>query len=194
MENSDCLWICPEFSTTSFALGEIPQELRCLLSMSNNYTQFSFDFIVPESQRGWVCEVVELIDEHTGDELEDASPLLVAIPDWNEYQEPGFDISIDMENGCCWIYAEETGNVDNVIAFLMALLIRLADESQREFGFIKRDSAHLKEVGFTYADTCSSMRVNEFGGGAVRVYLNGGGVSFQTMSAHQWLADAMAAD
>ena len=164
--------------------------------MANNYVQFSFDFFVPEGHRGWVREVEQLIEKHQGEEVDADNPLLVALPYWNEYQEAGFNIELDLEDGCCWIYAEENGNVDSVIYFLRALLKRVADESQAEFGFIKPDSMELKQVGFTYAETCSTMRVDNFGGGAVRVFLGDDLdeddlINVSWVNSHEWLANIM---
>lgn len=148
--------------------------------MANNYLQFSFDFIVPESQRGWVKEVFELGDEANGDDLPEGSLLAEVFPDWSEYQEMGFCGSIQADDGVCWIYAEEYGNTEQVCAFLVELLGRCHEAGE-----------DLKQVGFTYSETCSAMRVREFDGGAVHVFLNGSTPEVKWMHASQWLADVM---
>jgi hypothetical protein len=159
--------------------------------MANNYTQFSFDFIVPESQRVWVREIEELIEKHQGEEVVDG-PLLEALPYWNEYQEAGFILDIDLEEGCCWIHTDESGNTDSTVNFLQCLLARLADECKAEHGTVDPSKMELNEVGFTYSDTCSSPRVGEFGGGAIRIFVDGGTsmVESDYITTDGWLADA----
>lgn len=158
--------------------------------MSNNYTQFSFDFIVPESQRGWVREVEKLIEKHYGEEVEKAHPLAQALPYWNEYQEAGFKLDMDLEGGCCWIHTDESGDTESTVNFLQGLLSRIADEAKAKDGVCDPSKLELSEIGFTYSDTCSSPRVNEFGGGAIRVFLDGGTVETEWMDATGWLAEA----
>ena len=148
--------------------------------MANNYLQFSFDFIVPESQRGWVGEVIECIEDCNGDDLPEFSPLASIFPEWSEYQEAGFDIELRPGDGWCWIYARESGNTEHVAQFLMALLSRCHNDMQ-----------DLREVGFTYSETCSAMRIGEFSGGAVRVFLNGSTPEVEWMNASTWLAEVM---
>lgn len=148
--------------------------------MANNYLQFSFDFIVPESQRGWVKEVFELGEDANGDDLPEGSPLADIFPEWGEYQELGFCGEIQADDGVCWIYAEESGNTEQVACFLLALLDRCYKAGE-----------DLNQVGFTYSETCSSMRVGEFSGGAVRVFLNGSTPETEWMHANHWLMEAM---
>jgi hypothetical protein len=162
--------------------------------VANNYVQFSFDFIVPESQRGWVREMEELIEKHQGEELEKGHPLCEALPYWNEYQEAGFTLDMDLEEGCCWIHCDESGDTESVVNFLQGLLSRVANDAQKEFGFVQPDKVELNEVGFTWAMTCSSPRVGEFGGGAIKVFLNGGTVETDYIDAHEWLATALKGD
>jgi len=159
--------------------------------MANNYVQFSFDFIVPESQRGWVREVEQLIEAHTGEELEKGHPLCEALPYWNEYQEAGFNLDINLEDGVCWIHTDESGDTESVVNFLQGLLSRVANDCQREFGFVQPDKIELSQVGFTYAGTCSSPRVGEFFGGAIRVFLDGGTPETDYVDANEWLAKAL---
>jgi len=159
--------------------------------MANNYLQFSFDFIVPESQRGWVREVEQLIEAHTGEELEKGHPLCEALPYWNEYQEAGFSLDMDMEGGCCWIHADESGDTDGVVNFLQGLLSRIADEAKAKHGVCDPRKLELAEVGFTYSMSCSSPRVGEFGGGAIRVFLDGGTPETDYVDANEWLAKAL---
>jgi hypothetical protein len=158
--------------------------------MSSIHTQFSFDFIVPESQRGWVREIEELIEKHQGEELEKGHPLCEALPYWNEYQEAQFNLNLDLEEGCCWIHTDEDGNTDSTVNFIQCLLARLADEYKAENGVVDPSKMELSEVGFTYSETMDVPRSGGFGGGAIRVFLDGGTVETDYITTDGWLADA----
>lgn len=153
--------------------------------MSNNYLQFSFAIKVPESQAGWVRELVEIAEDLVGiddpDEESQANYDLLCdvFPEWAEYQELGFCLDLDANNEC-WIYAEESGNTENVVCFLMKLLGRCYEAGEE-----------LKQVGFSYSETCSSMRIGQFGGGAIRVFLNGSTPEVEYMNTESWLAEVM---
>ena len=55
-----------------------------------------------------------------------------------------------------WIYSEECGSPDAVAEFLCLFLEKF-------------DTKHRYAIQFSFANTCSKMRVDEFGGGYVVV-------------------------
>jgi hypothetical protein len=112
--------------------------------MANNYTQFSFEAFtdLTEKESQWLADH---IDE---EKLEEAG---FPAPFEDEYV--GFDMILD--NGSCIIIGDEAGDVEQVALFLQQFL--------QEF---KRKDV----ITFCWADTCSKMRLDEFGGGGV--YIN----------------------
>jgi hypothetical protein len=110
--------------------------------MANNYLQFSFscfDKLTP-AEKIW-------LDVRADDRW------------WEDNKPAGEDFrGFDMEvKDDLWIYAEESGYVDNVMWLL------------REFIKVFRPKDH---VIFTWSYTCDKMRVDEFGGGAALVTKN----------------------
>lgn len=89
-------------------------------------------------------------------------------------QEDDLGFSVEAEGNEIWIYAEESGNPDVVIEYAVRL--------GREFKLTGL-------WGFTYAETCSKMRTDEFGGGAAVVNLKTGKVDY--VNAHGWLHNKM---
>ena len=146
--------------------------------MSNCYLQFNFGFVVPESQVSWVRNVIELIDNATpGEELEKDDPLLAIFPQWDEWGEVGFDVSFSPSENYCGISADEYGNTEHVDHFLRAYLARCY-EADKEF----------REIGYTY----SVSGDGEYGGGAVRLFLDGSKVEMEYMTTDGWLSEAFA--
>lgn len=107
--------------------------------MADNYTQFSFEFATTKEHQAWIDEWVERRlaqdrDEETGY--------------W------GCDFTIEHAATSTLIYAEENGNIDQVVELLHAYMI---------------GCSITEPIFFEWAATCSKMRPGEFGGGAVIV-------------------------
>lgn len=130
--------------------------------MSNNYTQ--------------LCSYTEVFTKEEAEYINDFYLELTSIDEiipekfWNDYKklkdelqeefENGFDdnyginIFLDPDdNSLCYII-EESGNIEWLAQFLQYFLKK----------FNKTDI-----IIFEYSNTCSKMRFNEFGGGAVRI-------------------------
>lgn len=126
--------------------------------MSENYLQFSFNVdITNERIKKWATNFLSYPKNHG--KFEDA-------------EDSGFDW--DSRKNGLHIWAEENGNVENVITFLIELL--------------NQPGYPNNEVGFSYSYTCSNMRVGEFGGGAVKVTRTLAGVDIKSIDTGQWLA------
>jgi hypothetical protein len=128
--------------------------------MANNYTNFSIMIKLKDTEkaRSWIETLLAKTDELAGDDTDDEE-ILEAFPRWADYQCTGFEWSIvpitspktPIGTGL-WIRdSGGEGNTEAVATFVQA--------------YLKRFDPNGK-VGFQYADTCSSQRVDEFGGGA----------------------------
>jgi len=129
--------------------------------MANNYLQFSEVIqLKSEAEKEWVEWYLGIIPGS------DESDAFEKLSDQSEYERQlerynlqTDDLSLNFqwntgEENDLWIYADESGDVDNVALFVQDYLRKFApDES----------------FGITYASTCSKMRVGEFGGGAAFV-------------------------
>lgn len=131
--------------------------------MANNYLQFSFaipDLTEPEIE--WLRALLAV-------EPEDDDPdNPVGIGKYGEDPEY-FGGTVEIDDDGLWIYAEESGTPEDAACFVQAFL-----------------AAHRPgdAIGFEWAATCSKMRLDEFGGGAVLIT-----ATDQTwMSSSQWLA------
>lgn len=157
--------------------------------MANNYLQFAFSIKVPESQRAWFQEIAGLMEDLTGEELDEEDPqhakLLDAFPHWNDYQTAGFDIYYG--EGRANLVAEENGDTESVISLLARLMERSYNDQQQKFDFLPPDKVEMRQVAFTYACTCSSLRDNEFSGGAIHVFMNGSKAESQYIDAYEWM-------
>ena len=132
--------------------------------MANNYSQWSTELeINSEEEYSWLQEVFSLdpygmADEDDGldrdkviSETENKLGFSLIYDDFDE-PFPHFDSSLSQNS--LWVYAEEYGNIE--------ILGRIVQSFFRKFrpdGFFS----------LTWADTCSKMRVDEFGGGAMIV-------------------------
>jgi len=101
--------------------------------MANNYTIFSFAIRINPDERGEIADFMVKFEE--------------TLDEWI-----GFDSVIEPNQ--IWIYTEESGNPDNVAAFLQAYIQRF-------------DSTAV--IGFHWSHSCSKPRLDEFGGGAAVV-------------------------
>lgn len=147
--------------------------------MANNYLQFSFA-VGPLSEEccDWVRGLLSQADQ---DEPSDDFRSIFAEGDefeWDDFEDLGFQWDLGKESDSLWIYAEESGDVDMVVAFLK-VLVAWGDPC-------------LDEAGFTYSQTCSSPRLDQFCGGAVLVRMTDDGPVCEYMNAGQWLSDRVA--
>lgn len=166
--------------------------------MADHYTEFSFVVELPTLEA--VQEAVRLYagivaarDADAGEELhsdnqalyEFARERLTAVGMASVLNDEStlFDIStISMEpesteqegTPCLWIHSDESGSVDGAAIFVQMLM--------RIFG--------LKDpVGFEWANTCSKLRVDSFGGGAIWVTAQ----EIDSCSSGDWLFEKRAA-
>ena len=138
--------------------------------------EFSFDFPVPKPVKGWLREVIELIDNtEGGEDLDEGSPLYALLPNWNEYGEAGFDISHNPDTNQCCISSDDQGNTDMVCTFLLAFLAKCY-EAEKKF----------REIGFTYAEHGDGV----YGGGAIRCFLDGSTPESEWITVDGWLSKA----
>ena len=135
--------------------------------MANNYTTFSFgvENITPKEQK-WIVEYLKTAQKYTYgyDTAEEGVPPELTpkqkrdkfLVNAQESGDLGFQWSIDSEdrdrtNPFLWIYAEEGGTPELAAVFVQKFL---------------RLHRPTKFVTFSWADTCSKLRLDEFGGGA----------------------------
>lgn len=138
--------------------------------MANNYTQWSESFEIKKESVEWLKELAhgfenEFPEKWDSMEADDLQSLLdylkekgvdtSGISHWMTYASdwPGFHFTIDGEDTdtpSLWVYSEEGGNIDHLCAFLQAYLKKFSPE---------------EVFRFCWADSCSRLRVGEFGGG-----------------------------
>lgn len=146
--------------------------------MSNAYLEFYFEVPLPSQEVA--NEVSALLD--LGDQYWDADPdrqeklreeLSKVFSEFAEYEELGFQWNIhergDARTLC--ITGEESGNTEHATELLLWLLP-------------KTDFLNL---GFSYAEYGDG----HYGGGAVRVFMNGGTPEAEYMNTETWLAGVM---
>lgn len=153
--------------------------------MANNYLQFSLSVpLKNKAELNWVAKTLAAITRlfDSPGELDEKrarvlGPLGRRIIDeqWDYFDvqwsiEPAHD---DAHIGALWIYAEESGNPDQVATVLEMFLQKF-----RPTGVIT----------FSWAYTCSKLRVNEFGGGAAVITADG----TKMLDAQSWAEDLAA--
>lgn len=120
--------------------------------MANNYMQFS-----------------EVIDSLTDEEIkffeevclyEPPLDLEGEPPAWYDVDSEGLGFSAEVDEGTreLWVYAEEYGNLGT----LEALVLEFIQKFRPDYIFT-----------LSFAETCSKMRVSEFGGGAMIISREG---------------------
>jgi len=141
--------------------------------MANNYTQFSFTFVVNGLKaKAWIDRMVDKLAKAGCDDTEDEE-ILELCPDWPYYQDAGFRTEMQPIKGKrsqfeLYVFAEESGNVEHAANFTQAILQRFNPKGV---------------VGFEWAETCDRARPNEFGGGAAVVTAT----STKFMSTRLWV-------
>jgi hypothetical protein len=126
--------------------------------MPSNYTHFSFAFTLNSPAE---AEYLETILQAADDYEEDATAKNTVDDifgeDYEDYGTLGFNYQISGDSGkqTMWIYdSDGEGNVDFAVSLVQTYLAKFNPTGI---------------IAFEYAQTCSSPRVGEFGGGAVVV-------------------------
>jgi hypothetical protein len=121
--------------------------------MANNYLQYSTNYDFPrkvsEEESDKILQIImkagaEEYSSVYDEEIDEDTPL----------EDQYIGTSLDMENSGVWFYAEESGEPNVVIAMIQALQEYFKDEETH---------------AFSWAYSCSKMRVDEFGGGAAAI-------------------------
>lgn len=128
------------------------------------FTKFSFIVPVTTEQGAWFTQVHELAREliaHAEDGerregIEAPLEVMAAALEFAEERDglPGIQVTHDTGAGSVWVCAEECGDVEYTASLVQALLRHF------ELDLV---------VGFEWADTCSRLRLDGFGGGTVAV-------------------------
>ncbi len=126
--------------------------------MANNYLQFSSQYkVTPEQSHVFevMADAVRALDASDDSDRDRAVAVLKRygiteddMPDAFEFGDLGFQCQVEPDG--LWIYAEESGDVDNVCALLSAMLEATGDD---------------RVLTGTYSITCSKPRLDEFSGG-----------------------------
>jgi hypothetical protein len=135
--------------------------------MANNYLQFSFTIDeITDDERDWLRKLLDEADEpptcvlELGSDPDDCDThehQYKGLAQFGELDDPGFHVEIE-DDGSAWVYAEESGDPNAVGRFLRAFLAAHRPESR---------------LGFQWAEWCSKLRTDEFGGGAISVTADG---------------------
>jgi len=153
--------------------------------MSNNYSKFSESISALNlEEQAWVREELRGIQEHPDypEDEEEQEKFIKAFEKEHEIEEdtgeywPNFDWQLernDETHADWWLYAEESFDVDAVIATVQRFLQRFRPEDI----FV-----------MTWADTSSKPRISEFGGGWAAVSAN------NCESGNTWTEAGKAAD
>jgi hypothetical protein len=156
--------------------------------MADHYQQFSLAFpLRTNEEKEWCIRTMDrlatLVDSGLDGSPEARMKLVSELGDLGrrfldeEWDFCDFEWSVEpveLDVGGCaaemWIHADESGDPDQVAAFLQAYLQK----------FNPNDS-----LWFSWAYTCSKMRVNEFGGGAAVVTAD----AIKLIDAQRWALD-----
>jgi hypothetical protein len=155
--------------------------------MANNYTQTSLLVSdLTDSEKEWVNSNTDFICVR---DLNGEYQVVADDEDY-DYEMPRLFLRRDMEEGWhfrpdefetlefqwefqgsdLWIYGEEYANIDHICAFLQLFL---------------KDNRPDDCITFTWADTCSKLRIGEFSGGGAFITAD----SIEFVSAYQWVSD-----
>jgi hypothetical protein len=142
--------------------------------MANNYTHFSFAFQINSPAEAEYLETI-LQAAHGYDESDENLALAREVfgSQFDYYGCLGFDYEIECgsEGGEVWIHDDGgEGNADHAVSLVQAYLNKFDLDTK---------------IGFSWAFTCSSPRIGEFGGGAVVVTKD----DEKWMNTDQWLSE-----
>ena len=107
--------------------------------MANNYTQSSSQLAIPKEKHDQAKTIIDKFMQQFDDDDDD-----------DDY----CGIQVELESEGVWIYGEESFDPDQAAELVQTLL----DELEIEEPFV-----------FSWAYSCSKMRLDEFGGGACLV-------------------------
>lgn len=127
--------------------------------MANNYTKFAEAVSLSDEEAGWCVTNIDDYADHADDEVLDK-------------YGGGFDYAFEDEGLTLYLYSEEDGSVDAVVAFVQAFLAKFRPD---------------KKFSIQWAEVCSNPRPGEFGGGAAVV----SATQIKSMTTLQWVADKM---
>jgi len=141
--------------------------------MANNYTQSSFALSPSSQGRDWLRAACDEMQRMAEDDMLDEDNLCSELFHGNpiDYWDWRYDIS---REGELLLYAEEGGNMDAMAILLQEFLRRFDPD---------------KCIEIEWAETCSSLRPGEFGGGACFITAE----EHRFMSTGSWLHDQGAA-
>lgn len=130
--------------------------------MANNYTNFSAMYRgMLKKEVQWLEEFLTPLDDDDAEDQELTDKWLKArdIPDWYDDEPeywPHFQFRIEKDGRryAIWFYADEGGNLDIIAHVMQKFLAKF------------RPDDHFS---MQWADTCSKLREDEFGGGAMFV-------------------------
>jgi len=126
--------------------------------MANNYLQYSTQYNFPrevnQEEADQLLEKMMKAGAKIYAEEQMGSTIEEEYGENPDYTDIYVGTSVEIESEGVWFYAEEGGEPDVVIAMLQVLQ-----------DFFEDDRLHV----FTWAYTCSKMRLDEFGGGAAGV-------------------------
>lgn len=127
--------------------------------MANNYTLASFIVPMNEEQTRYALDLYQKL----GEDIEESFPLAEQILENPE--SVGFFCAKDPKS--IWISHNDSMDIENAASFVHHLV----------------DKFDLPPIEFTWADTCSKPRINEFSGGAVSISKEHG---IEIWTPYQW--------
>lgn len=136
--------------------------------MAQNYTQFSFTIPATKEQANWLEALVQSCHDYVDGTAEDSD----FDPDVIQCLEGDLqpDVQIEWDDSSIWFHADESGDIEFTANVIHKMLQHFDLENR---------------LGFTWSMSCSRMRPDEFGGGAV--FITKDDISY--MSAQSWLSD-----
>lgn len=124
--------------------------------MANNYLQSSCTIPnLTEKEAAWLRRILEALDEREDIDAREERWLLKELgPEAIRHCENAGNLGFSFEPKELWLSGEEFFNVNLAIEVMQKFLQKFRPDSW---------------LSFTYSETCSSMRVGEFGGGGMFV-------------------------
>jgi hypothetical protein len=126
--------------------------------MANNYlqysTQYNFPREVKQEEADEILERIMKVGAEVYAEYQLGSTVEEEYGENPDYTDMYVGTSLEIEQEGVWFYAEEGGEPDVVIAMIQELQ-----------NYFEDDRKHV----FSWAYTCSKMRLDEFGGGAAGI-------------------------
>jgi len=124
--------------------------------MADNFLQFSAEIPkLNDEERAWAKAHLDLFGDEApqeGDKNYEEFTELIGVYELDcDDDTLGFDWQVDND---LWIYGELSGNPDHVAAFVQMFLKKFRPEDA---------------FAMSWSTTCSKMRIDEFGGGAIFV-------------------------